>query len=112
LERWFAPETAVAAHGEPQTFKIKITQAETVKSAKLIIGLHRRGGVTEPLGVSMNGTPINVDAGDADEFSEFFAPLDARVLTEILRASNQFVIKAQNSATITSVQLITQRVVE
>jgi agarase len=60
----------------------------------------------------MNGTPITVDTGDAHEFTEFFAPLDATVSSSLLRDGNRIVITAQNGTTITSVQLVTQRVID
>jgi agarase len=60
----------------------------------------------------MNNTPITVDTGDASEFSEFFAPLDASVPMSILGGSNQILIKAQQGTTITSVQLVTHRAVD
>jgi agarase len=68
--------------------------------------------VTEPLVVEVNGTPITVDTGDANEFTEFFAPLDATVPTSLLRVSNKIVIAAQNGTTITSAQLVTHRAID
>ncbi|WP_442506547.1 beta-agarase [Novipirellula sp. SH528] len=108
-ERLFATETAIASSGAPLSFPIKVDAPENVESARLVIGLHRGGGITQPLSVDINGTPVTVDTGDADEFSEFFAPRDANVPTSILRGSNKIAITAQKGTTITSVQLVTQR---
>ncbi|MCB1226254.1 MAG: hypothetical protein KDK99_10620 [Verrucomicrobiales bacterium] len=108
LDRWFAHETAVASDGEPQTFEVQIDEPQTVQSAKLIIGLHRNGGLNEPLTVAMNGEPIAVDLGDASEFSEFFAPLDAALPAASMQESNTVSIAAQPGATITSVQIQTR----
>lgn len=94
------------------SFEVNVNNPDSVKSARLIIGVHRGGGVTEPLTVDMNGTPITVETGDASEFTEFFAPLDATVPTSILRGSNEITIKAQPGTTITSVQLITHRAID
>ena len=105
-ERLYAAATAVKSSGEPVSFEVKVDKPETIKSARLIIGIHRRG-FNEPLTVEMNGTPITVDTGDANEFTEFFAPLDATVSTSILKGSNKIVITAQAGTTITSVQLVT-----
>ncbi|WP_146530426.1 beta-agarase [Novipirellula artificiosorum] len=108
-DRWYAVETAVASDGEPLEFQVDVERADTVESARLIIGVHRAGGVTQPLVVDLNDVPIVVDMGDASEFSEFFAPLDASVSTSMLRHRNRISIKAQPGTTITSVQLVTQR---
>ena len=107
MERCYATETAVASHGESQTFSIKVEDSDKVESARLMVGIHRGGGITEPLAVDMNSTPVTIDTGDANEFTEFFAPLDASVPTSVLQDENKIVIKAQKGATITSVQIVT-----
>jgi agarase len=108
-ERLYASNTAVKSDGISQPFKIKVDAPEAIASAKLIIGVHRRGGVTEPLGVVFNGGPISVYRGDAGEFTEFFAPLDANVLASLIRDSNKIEVTAEKGTTITSVQLVTLR---
>jgi agarase len=112
LDRWYATDTAVKSDGKPVSFEVGVDNADAVESARLIIGVHRRGGVTEPLVVDVNGTPITVDTGDANEFTEFFAPLDATVPISLLRRSNDMVITAQSGTTITSVQLVTHRAID
>lgn len=111
-DRWFAPETAIASEGKPLSFEVGVEKPDSVKSAKLMVGVHRGGGVTEPLGVEMNGVPITVDIGDAGEFTEFFAPLDAAVPASLVRGKNQITITAQPGATISSVQIVTQRLAD
>lgn len=111
-DRLYAHKTAVSTSGKPVSFEVKVDQAETVKSAKLIIGVHRRGGIKNSLTVELNGKPIAIDTGDAKEFSEFFAPLDAKVPSKILRDKNEIVIKTEKGTTITSVQLLTHKVVD
>jgi agarase len=110
-QRWYATDTAIASDGNPLSFniKVKIESLDAIESARLIIGIHRRGGVTEPLTVQMNGTPVTVDTGDSSEFTEFFAPLDATVPAILLRNDNTIAIAAQPGTTITSVQLVTYR---
>ena len=109
LDRWYAAKTAVASDGKPQSFDISIDDPENTRYAKLLVGIHRGGGITEPLQVSVNNTPVTVDTGDADEFSEFFAPLDAVLPRSILKNDNKVSVKAQTGATITSVQIETYR---
>ena len=113
-DRWYATDTAIASDGKPLSFniKVKIESLDAIESARLIIGIHRRGGVTEPLTIHMNGTPVTVDTGDSAEFTEFFAPLDATVPASLLRSDNTIGIAAQPGATITSVQLVTYRDVD
>lgn len=108
MERWYATQTAIKTNTEPVSFSIQVSEPKDVKTARLLIGLHRSGGVTEPLEVTVNETRVEVDTGDAAEFSEFFAPLDAVLPVNLLRAKNQISIDAQNGTTITSVQIITQ----
>ncbi|MFK7768163.1 MAG: beta-agarase [Mariniblastus sp.] len=107
MDRLYASQTAVKSSGDASSFKVKIDDPKMVNSAKLIVGIHRSGGVTQPLVVNVNGTPVNFDMGDANEFSEFFAPLDADLSTSILRNQNNILVTAQKGATITSVQLVT-----
>jgi agarase len=112
LQRSYATETAVKItdkdKGEPVVYEIACDSPESIQSAKLIIGIHRRGGLTKPLAVEVNSSPIDVDTGDSHEFSEFFAPLDAFVEPSVLKKNNKIVITAQPNTTITSVQLVTQ----
>ena len=104
--RHYARETAVASDGSPLDFDIDVDDADQVVSAKLIVGIHRGGGVKEPLTVQVNGTPIVVDMGDASEFSEFFAPLDADLPRSSIKSKNKVTITAQKGAKVTSVQIV------
>ena len=112
LDRWYATDTAVASDGKPVPFEVEVDNPDTVEHVRLVVGVNRRGGVTEPPVIDMNGTPITVDPGDANEFTEFFAPLDATVPTSLVRGSNKIVIAAQIGTTITSVQLVTHRAMD
>ncbi|EMI56078.1 Beta-agarase [Rhodopirellula sallentina SM41] len=106
-QRHYAEETAVKSEGEAIKFSIDNLDASDLQSAKLIIGVHRRGGISEPLVVEVNSTTIEIDRGDADEFTEFFAPLDAVIPVSVLRKNNEVEISAQTGTTITSVQIAT-----
>ncbi|MEM9480595.1 MAG: beta-agarase [Verrucomicrobiota bacterium] len=106
LHRHYAHETAVASTGEAIPFFIKIDEPGKIKSARLILGLHRQGGITEPVTVQINGKPVAIDTGDASEFTEFFAPIDTDLPHHLLRRNNVINITAQGGTTITSVQVI------
>lgn len=106
-QRWYAEETAVKSSGEANVFPVALSKPGTVKQARLLIGVHRSGGLTEPLDVEVNGTAVSIDPGDAAEFSEFFAPLDADLPADVLKAENKVSIAAQAGTTLTSVQIVT-----
>ena len=110
-DRWYAHETAVKSSGKQLAFEVEIKQPGTISDAKLVIGIHRRGGVSEPLQVAVNGERITVDNGDAHEFTEFFAPLTANLPASMLKEKNTIDINSENGATITSVQLVTDSLV-
>ena len=109
MERNYAAETAVKVKGDATTFQIDLKKPRRIHAARLLVGVHRRGGITEPLVAKVNGKPIKIDTGDANEFTEFFAPLDAAVPTSLLKPNNLIAVKAQQRTTITSVQLVTLR---
>lgn len=109
FDRWYAAKTAVAAEGKPVSFQVNVDNPETIQSTKLIVGFHRKGGIKQSLAVTVNGTDVDLATGDASEFSEFFAPLDARFSTSLLRESNIVGITVPDGTTITSVQIETQR---
>nr|WP_161501511.1 beta-galactosidase [Rhodopirellula sp. SM50] len=109
LDRWYATETAVKSDGSLLSFDVHIDNPSQTHSAKLIIGAHRRGGLTEPVRVKINGNPIDIDTGDADEFSEYFAPLNASIPASLLQHHNKVEIQPQQDTTITSVQIQTHQ---
>lgn len=109
MQRHYATETAVKSQGAPLTFNVDSAESSNLVTARVIIGVHRRGGLSEPLAVKINGTQIQINTGDAAEFSEYFAPLHAMVETSVIRDQNLVKITAQPDATITSVQLVTYR---
>ena len=107
MSRWYATRTAVPASGDSQSFDVAVVNSQPLQSARLMIGVHRRGGLSEPFKVTVNGSPVEVALGDASEFSEFFATLDANLPTSVVRDKNRIKVTAQNGATITSVHLVT-----
>lgn len=98
---------AVKSTGLATSFEVTIDEPQSAEFAKLIVGVHRGGGVKEPLTIKVNGATVKVDMGDADEFTEFFAPLDAPIDVSLLQQTNSIEIVAQQDATITSVQILT-----
>jgi agarase len=108
MQRHYATETAMKSQGEPLTFSVDAGPTNDLVSARVIVGVHRGGGI-DLLEVEVNGMSVQVDTGDAAEFSEYFAPLDAMVEPSVIRDRNQIKITTQPGTTITSVQLVTYR---
>ena len=111
-KRWYAGKTAVSGKEEPLSFDISVERPQQVRQARLVVGVYRRGGVTEPVRASLNGKDVQIDQGDAGEFTEFFAPLEVDVPAGLLEESNRVELVPQAGATITSVQLVTLSSVE
>ncbi|MEM7699140.1 MAG: beta-agarase, partial [Verrucomicrobiota bacterium] len=107
LRRHYATETAVKSVAEPIQFLISVDSPSKVEEAHLLIGLHRQGGIHEPLEVRVNDTQVEFAIGDAAEFSEYFGTLEAKVPAALLKAENDVTISVQKDATITSVQILT-----
>ncbi|MEM7601768.1 MAG: beta-agarase, partial [Verrucomicrobiota bacterium] len=49
MNRWYGHETAVKSNGEPLSFRVAIENHDSTKRSQLILGVHRLGGITEPL---------------------------------------------------------------
>ncbi len=109
-QRHYATATAVKSRGEPLAFHVDVPDASNIAAAQIVIGVHRTGGITQPLTVHVNEVPVPIDTGDAAEFSEYFAPLDGSVTPSVIHDENRIHIQVQPGTTITSVQLITHRV--
>lgn len=108
-ERWYATETAVMPEGRPGIFVVRVEQPDDIHSAKCVLGFHRRGGLTDSLTATVNGTPVRFDLSKMADFDEFFAPLEATVPASAIRAENEIILHTQQGTTVTSVQLCTRR---
>ena len=105
--RWYAVKTAVSSNDAPISFDIFVERPRQVQKARLVVGVHRRGGVTEPVRATLNGKPVQIDQGDAGEFTEFFAPLEVDIPADVVDQANRVELIPEGGATITSVQLVT-----
>lgn len=106
--RYYAAQTAVPCKNQPLHFRINVDDPDMIQAADLVIGLHRRGGITEQVPVTINGEAIELDIKGADEFTEFFAQIETEISAEMLKGTNQISLSAQPGTTITSVQLVTK----
>ena len=105
LQRHYATQTAVKSDGAALTFYVQTPHPEQIVSAKLVVGIHRTGGVTTPIKATLNSTPITIDTGNAAEFSDFFAPLTAKVVPSVMKNNNTVTVTVQPGATVTSLQI-------
>jgi agarase len=105
--RYYARKTVVKSTGKPILFKITTPQGASATQARLVIGVHRTGGLDTPLKTMINETLLTIDVGDAAEFTDFFAPLTVPVPPSALQEINTITVMAQPGTTVASVQLVT-----
>jgi len=106
-KRYYARKTAVKSTGAPILFQITTPKAASTTKARLVIGVHRTGGLDTPLKTTINEIPMTIDVGDAAEFTDFFAPLAVPVPPSALQEINTITVMAQPGTTVASVQLVT-----
>lgn len=105
---FFSSETAIESHDIPDRGLLIAGPADRPKSATLIVGVQRNGGLQTPLHGSFNGHffastaawPMNVE----NLFSEISIPLTP----EWVEVSNRVIIKPQPGLTITSLKLVVE----
>ena len=105
LQRYYATQTAVKSERSPLNFDVHTPEPERIGSAKLVIGIHRTGGINTPVKATINNTPATIEIGDAAEFSDFFAPLETSFSPSILKNKNKVTVMAQPGSTVTSIQI-------
>jgi len=109
MQRYYALDTAVKAGDAPLSFEIKVdAKPEKIVAAKLVVGVHRKGGVQRPVRVKFNGKQCAIEPGDAAEFSEYFAPLELELAGKDVRSMNEIEIALEPGGTLTSVHLVTR----
>ena len=100
----YAPETAVRLQGK-KSFSLAVDEPATVKRARLIVGVHRDGGLRQPLDVACNGQSLTADHAWASEFRHLFAPLTFEISATALQDETIVEIAEREGVTITSVHL-------
>jgi agarase len=91
-------------------FNIQVDNAANIQSAKLVVGIQRKGGLQKPLAVNVNGNAISIDNESVKDCNNLFASLSVNLRTDQLKDSNAITIDPQDGLTITSVHLVTQQV--
>lgn len=100
----YAAETAVRLQGK-KSFSLAVDEPATVKRARLIVGVHRDGGLRQPLDVACNGQSLTADHAWASEFRHLFAPLTFEISATALQDETIVEIAEREGVTITSVHL-------
>ena len=80
-----------------------------MKSATLVIGVPRDGGLGGPLSGTFNGRPFKPNVVWANEFNSLFAPVRIRLPLDILNETNTLKLEPKAGLTITSMHISTDR---
>lgn len=109
-QAFYAKGTAISSHADGDLeFTVKMDKPDEVTSATLVVGVHRDGGLDQPLSGTINGGRFVVDATWAREFNNLFAPIRIRISPEQLQPSNTVKIDSMDGLTITSVHIDTHQ---
>ena len=99
----YAPETAMKST-QGLAYEVSVESPSDIESAKLIIGVHKNGGLNAPLKGTLNGKPFRSDAPWTREMQNLFAPVAIEVNPNHLDKSNIIKLSKVPGLTITSVQ--------
>ena len=105
---FFAGETAVPLDRQPANgFEILLPEAvDESARARLIVGLHRTGGMDVPVSGTINGWQFRIRTDEAKGISEYFAPASVAVPVSVLAEKNRIRLRSEASGvTITSLHL-------
>ena len=105
-----AAQTAVPMTDQPaKGFEITIpTAAKAFESCRLIVGLHRNGGLDIPIMGTLNGHPFKVDTTWSQGLSELFAQFSIDIPPEKLKQRNRIKLSIPSKGvTLTSLHLRT-----
>lgn len=100
----YAAKTATSAK-QATSYDIGVDRTTDIESAKLIIGVHKSGGLKTPLQGRLNGKPFRIGAGWAAEMQHLFAPVAIEIAPELVQSKNTIELSKKPGLTVTSVQL-------
>lgn len=104
----YAVDTAVKLDKDA-SIPIAVSDPRSVTTARLVVGVHRSGGLTEPLDIACNGKEVSGQQQWAKEHRHLFAPLTFNIDPAGLKTSNVITIAASQNVTVTSVHLVIDR---
>jgi len=107
----YAAETAVKTKEAPQDgFVVSIPNSNSIEKARLVIGLHRDGGLKGPLDLTFNGKSALTNQKWAAEIKNLFEPIAVNIPVSMIKETNRVKIGAQDGLTITSIHMETDSV--
>lgn len=104
--RAYAAETAVKLDQSQTAFTIEVESVDSIETSQLVLGLHRNGGITKPLKVTVNRHALQIDKRWLAEMKHLFAPVTVPIPVNLLQPVNRIEVSHVPSATVTSVQLL------
>jgi len=103
---YYAAETAVQPKDvSKEGFQISIPDATKIEAARLVIGVHRDGGLKQALKLNFNGKEASTNQKWAAEVKNLFEPATVNIPASMIRKENFVKIGNQQGLTITSVHL-------
>ncbi|WP_148618649.1 beta-agarase [Mariniblastus fucicola] len=106
-ECFYAADTAIKADGSAEGFRISIPKHGDVEKARLIIGVHRDGGLKDPLELNINGKTTPTVQAWASDVKNLFDSVVVHVPTSLLKAENVVKVGDYPGLTITSMHIET-----
>ena len=103
---YYAAETAVKPKEVGKKgFQVSIPDEGKIKKARLVIGVHRDGGLKKPLKLDFNGKEASTNQKWAAEVKNLFEPVTVNILATMIQKENYVKIGNQSGLTITSVHM-------
>ena len=113
LGRHYAATTAVMSVEQGvEPFVVRVPDAaepRSVHNAKLVLGVHRDGGLSDPPVASVNGYSVSIEKPWLSEFQHLFAPIRVPIDPAWIQEVNEVTAEPVEGMTITSVQIEVNR---
>jgi len=107
-EFWYAAETARKPAELPDGVELAVQNLEELRSARLVVGVQREGGLTK-LNGTFNGRPFVIESEWTSDMNHLFAPLQVDLPIDQLQARNVVKVDPVDGLTITSLHVVTER---
>ena len=76
-------------------FQVSVPEDEKINKARLVIGVHRIGGLKKPLKLNFNGNEATTNQKWAAEVKNLFEPVTVNIPTAMIKKENY--VKIGNS---------------
>ena len=103
---FYAAETAVKTKDiSNEGFLISVPTGKPIEKARLVIGVHRDGGMEQPLALDFNGKSASTNQKWAGEIKNLFEPVTVNIPRSMIQENNRIKIGDQEGLTITSIHM-------